>query len=89
MSLIAAIEAFNDTTTQKITLHPTRDGRVTATLPRVGKDVVVQGNITKTLFVGPKDIALLCEEARLAMAPALALIEAAAAEEFEEPSTNG
>ncbi len=84
MSLTAAIEAFNETTTQKIVLHPTRDGRITATLPRVGRDIVIQGNITKTLFVGPKDVALLCQEARLALAPALALIEAAAEELSEE-----
>lgn len=77
MSLTAAIETFNESTDQKIVMHPTRDGRITATLPRVGRDVVIQGNITKTLFVGPKDIALLCQEARLALAPALALIDAA------------
>lgn len=84
MNLIAAIDAFNETTAQKIVLHPTRDGRVTATLPRLGKDVLVQGNITKTLFVGPKDIALLCQEARLALAPALALIDAMAEALIEE-----
>lgn len=80
MSVTEAITAFNDSCGHRIVLHPTRDGRVTATLPRLGVDVLVQGNITKTLAVTPQDLALVCREARAALTPVLALIDAALAE---------
>jgi hypothetical protein len=75
--LIQAIEAYNETASRKIQLKPTRDGRVTAVLPHLGQEAVVQGNITHTREVTAQDIALVCREARLAMGAALALLDAA------------
>ena len=75
--LTEAIELYNQTATRKIELKTTRDGRVTAILPHLGKEAVVHGSITHTREVTAHDIALVCQEARLAMAPALALLDAA------------
>ena len=79
MNLTPAIHAFNEASDPKIELHPTRDGRVTATLPRVGKQIMVApptvGNTD--LRVTAHDVALLCEEARRAYAPGMALLTAA------------
>ena len=79
--LVQAIETYNETAAQKIELKPVRDGKVTAILPLSGKEAVVQGNITHTREVTAADIALVCREARLAMAPALTLLDAALAAE--------
>jgi hypothetical protein len=83
--LIRAIEVYNETASRKIELKPTRDGRVTAVLPHLGKEAVVQGNMTHTREVTAHDVALVCREARLAMAPALALLDAALQQEPAPP----
>jgi hypothetical protein len=44
MSLTDAIEAFNQSSQPQITLQTSRDGRVTAHLPRVGREVLVEGS---------------------------------------------
>jgi hypothetical protein len=77
MSLTDAIEAFNQTSQPQITLRPSRDGRVTAHLPRVGREVLVEGSpFNKEVKVTASDVAWLCEEARRASAPGMALLEA-------------
>ena len=75
--LTDAIEEYNKTAHRKIELKPTRDGRVTAVLPHLGKEAIVQGNITHTREVTAHDLALVCREARAAMTPAFALLDAA------------
>ena len=84
MHLTQAIEVFNESTTQKIELTTTRDGRTTAALPRVGREIIVWPNLSKSVKVTAEDIAWLCEGARraaspslAAAAPSLALIEVA------------
>jgi hypothetical protein len=78
MNLTAAIEAFNQASEPKIELLTTRDGRVVATLPRVGRKVIVEGSpFHSDVKVTAADIAALCQEARLASAPGLALLDAA------------
>ena len=80
MSLVAAIEAFNQHSQPRIELQQRRDGRIVALLPRLGKEIVVKccdsGSRPK---VSSQDVALLCEEAQLAIAPGMALLEAALA----------
>lgn len=75
MNLVEAIEAFNQTAQPKIELQIAADGRVSARLPRLGREILV-----KDAGAGPRvashDIALLCEEAQLAIAPGMALLEA-------------
>lgn len=78
MSLTDAIEAFNQSSQPQITLHPSRDGRVTAHLPRVGREILVEGSpFNKEVKVTAADLAWLGEEARRASAPGMALLEAA------------
>jgi hypothetical protein len=87
-----AIQAYNKTAQQKIELRPTRDGRVGALLPLQNREVLVQGSMFKEdVRVGPLDIAFVAAEARLAMAPALALLDAAleAAGGLEQAKTAG
>jgi hypothetical protein len=80
MNLVAAIEAFNQHGQPRIELQVRRDGRTVAMLPRLGKEIVVKGtHLNSALKVSPQDIALLCEEAQLAIAPGMALLEAALA----------
>lgn len=77
MNLTDAIEAFNQTSQLQITLKTSRDGRVTAHLPRVGREVLVEGSPFNTeVKVTALDVAWLCEEARRASAPGMALLEA-------------
>lgn len=77
MSLTDAIEAFNQSSQPQIALRTSRDGRVSAHLPRVGRDVLVAGSPFNTeIKVTAADIAWLCEEARRASAPGMALLEA-------------
>jgi hypothetical protein len=77
MSLTAAIEAFNESSQPQIALQPSRDGRVTAHLPRVGRDVLVEGSpFNHEVKVTAADVAWLCEEGRRASAPGMALLEA-------------
>lgn len=77
MDLTPAIEAFNEASQPQIERHPTRDGRVTAVLPRVGREILVKGSqFDEDVKVTAEDIAWLCEEARLAFAPGMALLEA-------------
>jgi len=77
VSLTDAIEAFNQSSQPQITLHPRRDGRVIAHLPRVGREVLVEGSpFNKEVKVTAADLASLCEEARRASAPGMALLEA-------------
>lgn len=81
MNLIAAIEAFNKTSPAPIELQVTRDGRTVAKLPRVGREIVVKATRLNTkVKVTPQDVAALCEEARLSIAPGLALLQAGLAE---------
>ena len=89
MDLTAAIEAFNASNEPRIELLTTRDGRVVATLPRVGREIIVQGSTAGTAAtVSAQDVALLCEEARRASAPGLALLDAAlgALQEIDAPA---
>ena len=75
--LLAAIEAFNKSCQPDIALLVTRDGRTVAKLPRVGQEIVVKETpLNQSIKVTSKDLALLCEEARLASAPGLALLDA-------------
>jgi hypothetical protein len=80
MNLVVAIEAFNQHSQPRIELRVIRDGRTVAVLPRLGREIVVKGSpLTRKLKVSSHDIALLCEEAQLAIAPGMALLEAALA----------
>ena len=80
MDLVAAIEAFNKTGKPPIELLVARDGRTVAKLPRLGREIVVKGTVLNPrVKVSSQDIALLCEEAQLAIAPGMALLEAALA----------
>ncbi len=80
MNLVAAIEAFNQHGRPRIALQATRDGRTLAVLPRLGKEIVVKASaLNPKLKVSSQDIALLCEEAQLAIAPGMALLESALA----------
>ena len=73
----AAIEAFNESSQPQIKLTTSRDGRVTAHLPRIDRDVLVEGSpFNKEVKVTASDVAWLCEEARQASAPGMALLEA-------------
>jgi hypothetical protein len=77
MNLLAAIEALNESSPPQIVLKTSRDGRVTAVLPRVGREIIIEGSqFNKEVKVPVEDIAWLCEEARRAFAPGMALLEA-------------
>lgn len=78
-NLVAAIERFNRLGRPRIELAQAGDGRTVATLPRLGKQITVQGSPRQPKPVSAQDIALLCEEAQLAIAPGMALLEAALA----------
>lgn len=77
MNLVEAIDAFNRSALPKIDLIPARDGAMLARLPRLGRQIVVRSAASAD---GPRlssqDIALLCEEAQLAIAPGMTLLEA-------------
>jgi hypothetical protein len=77
MNLVAAIEAFNQLGRPRIELQQTRDGRTVALLPRLGREIVVKSSPQHPKKVSSQDIALLCEEAQMAIAPGMALLEAA------------
>jgi hypothetical protein len=78
MTVHEAITALNDVSTPKIATLTTRDGREVAKLPRVGREVIIRDSqFNQNAKVTAADIAWLCEEARLAMAPAQALLESA------------
>jgi hypothetical protein len=80
MNLVAAIEAFNQQGQPRIDLQVRRDGRTVAMLPRLGKEILVKGTpLNPGLKISSQDIALLCEEAQLAIAPGMALLESALA----------
>ncbi|HMO47246.1 MAG TPA: hypothetical protein PKB14_14590 [Rubrivivax sp.] len=80
MNLVEAIEAFNQHGRPRIELREHADGRVMALLPRLGREILVKGALLNPrLEVSPQDLALLCEEAQLAIAPGMALLEAALA----------
>ncbi|MCU0919130.1 MAG: hypothetical protein MUF08_02345 [Burkholderiaceae bacterium] len=80
MNLVAAIEAFNRQGQPRIDLQVRRDGRTVALLPRLGKEILVKGTpLNPNLKISSQDIALLCEEAQLAIAPGMALLESALA----------
>ena len=75
--VFAAIAAFNKSSQPEITVLTTRDGRTVAKLPRVGREIVVQETaLNPNIKVTLGDLALLCEEARLAGAPGQALLDA-------------
>ena len=81
MDLTSAIQAFNESSDLKIKMVTSRDGRVTATLPRTGQKIIAQGSPFNTdVQVKPRDVALLCEEARRAVAPGTNLLDAALAQ---------
>ena len=78
--LLAAIAAFNTSSQPEITVLTTRDGRTVATLPRLGQEITVgDATMNSRVKVTVTDMALLCEEARLASAPGLSLLDAALA----------
>jgi len=78
MTVHEAIAALNEASTEKIKTLTSRDGREVANLPRVGREVIIRDSQFKeNVKVTAMDIAWLCEEARLAMAPAQALLNAA------------
>jgi hypothetical protein len=78
MSILAAIEAFNQTSQPQISVLTTRDGRVTAKLPRVGREIIVQdSSFNPEVKATAADMAWLCEEARRAMAPGMTLLSEA------------
>ena len=80
VSLEAAFASLNEVSTHKIETLTTRDGRTIAKLPRVGRDVVIgPSQFNPEIKMTPTDVAWLCEEARLAMAPAHTLLDAALA----------
>lgn len=75
MNLVDAIDAYNRSAQPKIELWVADDGRTLARLPRLGKAIVLKG-AAHGPKVSSQDIALLCEEAQLAVAPGMALLEA-------------
>ena len=78
MGLTAAIEAFNTSSQPQIECLTTRDARVVAKLPRVNREIIVKdSSFNKNVKVTVADVAWLCEEARRAVAPGMALLEAA------------
>ena len=80
MRLVAAIGAFNQHSQPRIELQQRLDGCTVARLPRLGREIVVKSaDLDPRLKVSSQDIALLCEEAQLAIAPGMALLEAALA----------
>ena len=80
MNLVDAIEAFNQRGRPRIELRAHADGRVTALLPRLGREILVKGPLRNPAFkVAAQDLALLCDEAQLAVAPGVALLEVALA----------
>ena len=80
MTLIAAIDTFNKSSHPKIEVRIAPDGRTLARLPRLGREIVVKGSPSnRKTKVSSQDVALLCEEAQLAVAPGMALLEAALA----------
>jgi hypothetical protein len=88
MKLHEAIDALNNVSTQKISTLTTRDGREVAKLPRADREVVISGSpFNPEVKVTTEDIAWLCQEARLAMAPGHALLDAALGLLKEMPTT--
>jgi hypothetical protein len=80
MDLVAAIDTFNQSALPRIELQVLADGRTVAQLPRLGREIVVKGTPQNPrLKVSTQDVALLCEEAQLAITPGMALLEAALA----------
>ena len=81
MKLTTAIQDYNKSSHRKIKLSPTRDGRVTAKLPLVGRQILAEGSsFNKEVVVTGTDVAWLCEEARRSLAPGMALLEASLAQ---------
>jgi hypothetical protein len=77
MSTLTAIEAFNKENQPEIAVVTTRDGRVTAKLPRVGREIVVHdSSFNPDIKATAAGMAWLCEEARRAMEPGMALLSA-------------
>ena len=78
-TLISAIEAFNESSKPPIEVFSTRDTRTVAKLPRVGREIIVADADPSysDAKVTAEDVAWLCEEARRASAPGMALLEAA------------
>jgi hypothetical protein len=76
MNLTAAIEAFNESSQPQINVSPTRAGSMIAYLPRVDRQILVEDSRFTDDKVTAEDIGWLCEEARRAFAPGMALLEA-------------
>lgn len=78
MTLRDAINALNAISTEQIVTGSTRDGRMVARLPRVGAQVMIEkSQFNKDARPTAHDFALICQEARLAMEPAIDLLDAA------------
>ena len=78
MDLVSAIKAFNAASEQKIEFLPVnREGHMSVRLPRTGRTIRVMRGVTDRFPVRAEDIVLLCQEARRAAAPGLALLAAA------------
>jgi hypothetical protein len=77
MDLTTAIEAFNKSSSPQISFFTARDGSCIANLPRVDREIIVGDARFSDRRVTAEDIAWLCEEARRASAPGMALLEAA------------
>ncbi len=78
INLVAPINAFNETNQATIEIQrPTRDTYHIAVLPRVGREIIVEdGTDMSGVKVTAADVALLCEEARRAIATGMGLLEA-------------
>lgn len=80
-TLADAIETFNRSAQPKIKTLTTRDGRMVAKLPRVGREIIIVGSpFNKDIRVRASDVAWLCEEARRAADPGFSLLRAALGE---------
>ena len=78
MTLSDAINALNAISKEQIVTGATRDGRVVARLPRVGAEAIIEkSQFNKDVKPTAHDFALICQEARLAMEPAIDLLDAA------------
>ena len=79
MDVIKAITALNECSQPQIELVTTRSNRTIAKLPRSGRQVTldVDPSFEENVKVTARDMAWLCEEARRASAPGMALLEAA------------
>ena len=89
MTLQDAIKALNAASKQQILVGTTRDGRVVARLPRTKHEALIEDStFHPDVKVTARDVALVCAEARLALGPAVDLLDAASSrlQEIEHPA---